>query len=32
MVAKDNLEYMLFTIVNYQSVDGAQGVAGGIAA
>ena len=32
LVTKENLEDSLFTIVNYQSVDGVQGMAGGTAA
>ena len=32
LVTKDNLEDSLFTIVNYQSVDGALGLTGGTAA
>jgi hypothetical protein len=32
LVTKDNLEDSLFTIVNYQSVEGVLGVAGGTAA
>jgi len=32
IVTKDNLEDSLFTIVNYQSVDGVQGMVGGTSA